>query len=271
MFTSEEHLDDLEGREPDRPLVPAVTRAVAILDLLSTDREPLGVTAIARRLGLPKSSVANICGALTDGGLLRPNGTGYSLGQRVVQLSAAYLSGVNQVQLFHDACAELDVASRETVQLAVLGDRLDVLYIARREGSYPVRLASTLGRALPASCTGTGKAMLAELPPGELNERLDNAGPLPSLTSNSITEAEPLLEELARIRRHGFALDNEEVIEGVVCVAVAVPGLSPSGQRLALSVTLLKPRASDDVVSAIARELQEIAPRISTGLGFDHR
>ena len=260
--------DDRVGPVPaERSLVPAVTRAVAILELLGSTREPWGISAIARHLGLPKSSVANICGALVETGLLRINGAGFSLGQRLAQLGAAYLSGVDQVQSFHEACARLDAARDETIQLALLGDGLDVIYLARREGVFPVRLASTFGRALPATCTATGKAILADLDEVEVTARLATVEQLPMLTPQSITDPDAFRRELAAIRRVGFALDREEVIEGVVCVAAAVPGPGPSGQRLAVSITLLKPRATPELLGVLAEELRTMAGQLAPDLG----
>jgi len=251
----------------ERSLVPAVTRAVAILELLGSTREPWGISSIARHLGLPKSSVANICGALVETGLLRLNGVGFSLGQRLAQLGAAYLSGVDQVQAFHEACARLDIARDETIQLALLADGLDVIYLARREGVFPVRLASTFGRALPATCTATGKAILADLDDVEVSARLATVEHLPTLTPQSITDPAALRHELAEIRRVGYAFDREEVIEGVVCVAAAVPGPGPSGQRLAVSITLLKPRATTELLDSLAGELRALAGQLAPDLG----
>jgi len=250
----------------NRPLVPAVDRAVAILDLVAAEPRRLGVSAIARRLDLPKSSVANICNALTDTGMLRSHADGYSLGHHLAQLGASYLAGIDHVQLFHESCASLDVARNHTVQLAMLADDLDVVYLARRDGLYPVRLASTLGRALPATCTATGKAILAELAPAELDERLAK-GRLPALTAHSITSVVELRTALADIRTVGHAVDREEVIEGVICVAVAIPGPDASDQWMAISATLLAPSATDALLDAIAAELHVVADTIALGLG----
>ena len=171
----------------ERPLVPAVHRAVAVLDLLAASSQPLGVSAIARALDLPKSSVANLCAALADAGMVRVKGGGFALGSHLARLGAAYLAGVDAVNLFHDACATSASGSRETAQLAQLGNGLDVVYLARRDGIEAVRLASAPGHALPANCTATGKAMLATLPPDALAERLEGSGRLPRLTRRSIT------------------------------------------------------------------------------------
>jgi len=258
--------------EPDAPteeksLAPAITRGVAILDLLASEADVMGISAIARRLGLPKSSAANLCATLVDTGLLRVQDGGFALGQRLAQLGAAYLAGVDQVRLFQDACRQLDAGRNETVQLALLSDGLDVIYLARRDGVFPVRLASAPGRALPATCTATGKAMLAALEPADLDRRLAEAGPLPRLTAKSITSVPKLKAELSTIRRRGYALDAEEVIEGVMCIASAIPSRGPSDQMLAASITLLKPRATPELLELMARELRGLTRSIALGLG----
>ena len=142
-------------------LAPAVTRAAAILDLLAENGSvPAGPSELARRLGLPKSSIANICAALVDTGLVRRVGTGFTLGRKLAELGGAYLTSVDLVQEFYEACNELAAGSEETVQLAVL-DGVEMTYLARHDGKQPVRLTSQIGRRLPASVTATGKAALA--------------------------------------------------------------------------------------------------------------
>jgi DNA-binding IclR family transcriptional regulator len=272
MATSERVRARAEANGSDeRSLVPAVTRSVAILDLVSTQRVPIGISEIARQLGFPKSSVANICSTLVDTGMMRLVDGGFRLGPMLAQLGAAYLSGIDQVRLFQEACADLVVCRDDTVQLATLTEGLDVIYLAKREGVNPVRLASAPGRSLPANCTGTGKAMLAVLDEGDVSQRLAAAGPLPKLTARSIGDRRRLVAELERIRERGYALDLEEVIEGVVCVAVAVPGLRVDGQPLAVSVTMLKPRATEPMIRKVAAELATVVDEISHGLGMTTR
>jgi len=90
-------------------LAPAVTRAAAILDLLAENGGvAAGPSELARRLGLPKSSIANVCGALADAGLVRRVGTGFALGRRLAELGGAYLATIDLVREFYDACLELE-------------------------------------------------------------------------------------------------------------------------------------------------------------------
>ena len=159
-----------------------MTRAAAILDVLAEDSSvAFGPSELARRLGLPKSSIANICVALADAGLIRRIGTGFSLGRKLAELGGAYLTAVDVVQEFYDACRQLPTGSEETVQLAVL-DGVEMTYLARHDGRQQVRLTSGIGRRLPAQSTATGKAALASLDDAELERRLATITTFPAIT-----------------------------------------------------------------------------------------
>ena len=148
--------DDLEG---SGSLSPAVTRAAAILDVLAeSNGEPVGPSELARKLGLPKSSIANICGALADAGLVRRISTGFALGRRLAELGGAYLASVDQVQEFYEASRSLPAGSEETVQFAVL-DGLEVTYLARHDGRQPVQLSSGIGRSPPIAAPTAAPTM----------------------------------------------------------------------------------------------------------------
>jgi DNA-binding IclR family transcriptional regulator len=247
-------------------LAPAVTRAAAILDLLAADGAvAFGPSELARRLGLPKSSIANICAALADVGLVRRVGTGFALGRKLAELGGAYLSAVDLVQEFYDACRELPTGSGETVQLAVL-DGTEVTYLARHDGQQPVRLTSQIGRRLPATSTATGKAALAALDDAELDRRLDGLTDLPRSTPHSLRTVRELRRDLTETRRRGYALDDEETVEGVVCYGIAIAGRRPGEGPHAASITLLKARATPERVAALVDDLHRLAGLLSDPL-----
>ena len=247
-------------------LAPAVTRASAILDLLAADGAvAFGPSELARRLGLPKSSIANICAALADVGLLRRVGTGFALGRKLAELGGAYLSAVDLVQEFYEACRQLPTGSDETVQLAVL-DGLEMTYLARHDGRQPVRLTSQIGRRLPATSTATGKAALAALGDPELDRRFAGLTILPAFTPNSHRTVPDLLRDVLEVRRRGYALDDEETIEGVVCYGIAIPGRQPSEGPHAASITLLKARATAERVPALVADLHRLVELLSDPL-----
>lgn len=260
--------DELVGLDASggESLAPAVTRAAAILDVLSENGAlALGPSELARRLGLPKSSIANICGALADVGLLRRVGTGFALGRRLAELGGAYLTAVDMVQEFYDACRMLPTGSEETVQLAVL-DGLEMTYLARHDGQQPVRLSSQIGRRLPATSTATGKAALASLEPRELERRLAGVTVLPAATPKAHRNVVTLLADLETVRSRGYSFDDEETIEGVVCFGIAVAGRQPGEGPHAASITLLKARATDDRVPALIADLRTLAEQLSDPL-----
>ncbi|MET0772582.1 MAG: IclR family transcriptional regulator [Candidatus Limnocylindrales bacterium] len=247
----------------DAPLSPAVVRAAAILDLLasaalSNAPSPPTLSDVARRTGLPKSSVANICAALLQAGLIRRVGPGFGLGRRLAELGGAYLSTVDQVQVFHELTDQLGVLSAEIAHLAVL-DGLDVTYIARHEGRQSLRIASEIGRRLPASCTALGKAALATLAGDVLDDRLKSVRTLPTLTPRSHRDVPSLLDDLDRVRQRGYAVDDEETSEGILCLGVAVPRGGPDDPQYAVSATLLKARADEALTSAIVADLHRLA------------
>ncbi|HEY8846884.1 MAG TPA: IclR family transcriptional regulator [Candidatus Limnocylindrales bacterium] len=250
-------------------LAPAVTRAGAILDLLAENaREAAGPSELARRLGLPKSSIANICNALADIGLVRRIGTGFALGRKLAELGGAYLASVDQVQEFYEASRLLPTGSEETVQLAIL-DGLEMTYLARHDGRQPVRLTSQIGRRLPATVTATGKAALASLDEDELEDRLATIDALPVLTTNSLGTLDALRADLATVRRRGYAIDDEETVEGVVCFGVMIPGRRPGDGPYAASITLLKVRATEERVPLLIDDLNLLADRLSDPLRAD--
>jgi DNA-binding IclR family transcriptional regulator len=243
-------------------LAPAVTRAAAILDVLAEDgATALGPSELARRLGLPKSSIANICGALADVGLVRRVGTGFALGRRLAELGGAYLVAVDVVQEFYDAARGLTTASEETVQLAVL-DGLEMTYLARHDGRQPVRLTSQIGRRLPATSTATGKAALASLDPRDLDRRLDGVRELPAATAKAHRTVDALRADLDQVRARGYAIDDEETMEGVVCFGVAIPGRQPGEGPNAASITLLKVRATEERVPLLLADLRTLADQL---------
>jgi DNA-binding IclR family transcriptional regulator len=260
-----------EDIEAGGSLAPAVTRAAAILEVLAeSPADPSGPSELARRLGLPKSSIANILNAMADAGLVRRTGAGFSLGRKLAELGGAYLAAIDLVQEFYDASRELPTASDETVQLAVL-DGLEMTYLARHDGRQQVRLTSGIGRRLPATVTATGKAALAFLDDRELERRLATATALPRLTPNSIGTLDGLRADIGRVRERGYAVDDEETIEGVICLGVAIPARRPGEAPYAASVTLLKARATTDRVAALVEDLHLLASQLSDPMRVGHR
>jgi DNA-binding IclR family transcriptional regulator len=239
-------------------LVPAITRAAAILSALAeSGSRPVSISELARRLGLPKSSTANLCQALEAERLLSRHEAGFTLGRRLVELGGAYLSTVDQVQEFYAACRRQPNIARQTARVAVL-DGLDVLYLARYDGTQPIRLTANIGDRFPAHCTATGKALLAQLDPLVLDERLRGRHRLIGLTDRSITDPGLLRAELDRVRVRGYAVDDEETTPGVTCLAISVPGFRTDSDPFAISVTSMSSHLDETMRDTLLGELRSV-------------
>jgi IclR family transcriptional regulator, blcABC operon repressor len=245
---------------------PAVTRAASLLGILAEPGiGPLGPSELARRLDLPKSSVANLCSALEEVGFLSRLEGRYELGHRLLELGGAYSRQADLLSIFRTECRRLPMASAETVQVAML-DGTEIVYLARHDGSQPVRLASEIGGRMPAVCTGLGKAMLAALDPRIVEDRLRHVPFFPALTPNSIHTSAELTAELDRVRARGYAIDDEENTIGIVCYAVALRGHDPQARPRAVSATLLKARATDALRDALVDDLRRLAATLESRL-----
>ena len=248
-------------------LAPAVSRAVRILSLLADSRGvPQPLTEIARALGAAKSSTSNVCTVLEESGLIQRRGTGYVLGRRTVELGGAYLAGFDQVREFYRICSESEALSHELVQIAVL-DGTDVLYLARHEGRAPLRLTAGIGDRFPAALTAVGNALLAELPPAEVDARFGPAPRIPVLTDRSTRTLEALHAKLQATRERGYAVDDGEVFPNVVGLALTVPPRLSGEQTLAVGVSTIDAGAGHALTAArreaVLAALRDAADQLS--------
>jgi DNA-binding IclR family transcriptional regulator len=243
--------------------VPAVERAVRLLDALAASSEPMGLAQLARQLDLPKSSVLAICSTLASRSMVERCGDGrYKLGLHVVDLSNAYLSATDLVRAFSDVGSQVPLLAQETLVLSVL-DGGDAVILARRHGVGGV-VWYQVGARFPAHCTATGKAQLSTLAP-DVAERL-SVPPLAQMTPKGINDPVKLRADLAATRKRGFAIDNEESRIGLVCLGSAV--FDASGHSVGgVAVALEKARSRQGERAAMAEAVMQLADLISRQLG----
>lgn len=252
--------------EQESPLVPAIARAIEIFDLLAEHGKAIGSNEISRQLGLPKSSVANICLELERAGLLTRRDNGYALGRRLVELGGYYLGTVDGLREYYDLCASLPIISRESSRIAIL-DGTDVLYLGKYEGRQQIRLTANIGDRFPAACTATGKALLALLPVSEVEERYrDKPHAFVALTEKSLKNIDELQKDLEATRKRGYALDDEEATAGVICMGIAATGFRGDTSSLAVSATFLAQRATPEFRQALFADLTALARGLSNPL-----
>ena len=210
--------------------VPAVQRALSLLDRLASRGEPMSLARLASELELPKSSVHGLCSTLLSNGYLRRQEDGlFRLGPRVMSLAEAFVASTGVAREFTALWPDAAGAPDETVILSLLSGA-EVVYIAARQGSRPLGLAFNVGMRLPAWLAATGKAQLA-FHPEETVRRLLGPGPLAPMAGRQPLPIADLLGELAQTRQRGYSIDDESVREGVYCIGA--PVFDATGQTVA--------------------------------------
>jgi DNA-binding IclR family transcriptional regulator len=254
-----------ETRSRSAALVPAVARAVAVMDLIARERQPMSMAHVAAALELPKSSVHGLCNTLLSFGYLRRAGNGaLQIGPSVMSLAEAFVASTTVAGEF-EALWRSVPAPDETLILSVLNGA-EVVYVAVRNGSRPLGLAFTVGMRLPAYLAATGKAMLAYLPAARVRALMPAKGRLPLLTGHGPATAEAVMEELAQVRERGYSVDDEGIREGVV--ALAAPIFDASGQPVAgLGVCLNKAVLNNELLERQRQVVQAAARTLSQRLG----
>ena len=193
----------------------------------------LGLSELARRSGVAKTTVHRLTGELVEWGVVERAGDAFRLGPRLFELGGQVPGRRHLREAALPFVEDLFVATGQTVHLAVL-DGLEVIYVERLTGRRIAPAPSSVADRLPLHCTATGKCLLAFGPP-ELLAAVVAEGLVPR-TARSITDGDVLAAELARVRRDGTATETGEVSEGHVSVAAPFFHL---GDRIAgaLSVT----------------------------------
>lgn len=252
-------------------LVPAVTRALDILELFLEGDGTLSAPEVTRRLQLPRTTVHELLTTLAARSYLVqiPDQTGrYRLGVRAYQLGSRYAEQLDLAAEGQQVAREVAETCDETVHVAVLEDT-DVIYIAKVDSTHAVRMVSAAGRKLPAHCTSVGKMLLASLPPAELESRLADRE-LVAMTQNSITQPQALLAALADIRERGVAAEHRESNPDVSCVAAPVRD-SAGNVVAALSISVPMIRWSEQRELELAELAAKGAGDLSERLGHRGR
>lgn len=259
-------MERLKKPKPRRMRLSSVANAIRLTKAFSEHEYEMGISALAQRLGLAKSTVHRLATTLVEYDILEQNReTGkYRLGLALFELGTLVRRKMDAVSESRDQMHALVEMTGETVQLAVL-DHLSVLYIRIRESRQAVRMSSSVGARAPAHCTSVGKVLLAHQPLEIVKQVIDNG--LKRYTRNTITAPEALLEELASIRSKGYAIDDEEIEVGLRCVAA--PIRDHSGQvTAAISVAAPVQRMSKKNLQTTVPNVVAAADSISRRMGF---
>lgn len=244
--------------------VPALERADLILKAIARQPGTNKMTDLCEETGINKSSMFSLLRTMEAlQWVVKGANEGYALGAGVSYFNTVYNDSLKQnmnlVERFLEESARSVREVGETFQLSVL-DRSEIIYLAKQEGQSLVRLESSPGMRFPAHATAMGKMMLALLPEGELEGRYP-AKILPAVTARTLTDWYEFTAALAVIRKDGFALDQEEIIQGISCVAA--PVLDASGRAVAAVSTSMLQHAFEAKREIALREVKALADKLS--------
>lgn len=260
-------MNDISGFEKKGPVIQSVDRALNILGLLGTVDDELGVTEISKMLGLHKSTIYGLLKTLETRGYVEQNldSCKYRLGLMLFELGNRVKNNLDLKNISDYYLEQLRKSTGETVHLAIM-DSGEVVYIDKKESSESMRMVSQVGKRLPMHCSGIGKALLSHLTDSQIEEIITAKG-LSKMTPNTIVDLKRLREELEVIRKQGYAIDNEEISEGLICVAAPIRNYS-SEVIAAISVAGPKARINEEKLKDVKRHVLNISQIISGKLGY---
>lgn len=242
--------------EPSKRRAPAAERTILILDKLAASSTPLGVSELARCLGLPKSSVYGICETLVETGVLHSEPLGYCLSAHCLRWSGAYLKRSSLVSEFQRILSHDGRLANHTVTLSTL-ENDQVVYLACRNSDKPLGFTFQIGMRLPAVYSATGKAMLSHIPQDQRHAILSGPWHEP-FTSNSVPDLHAFDEDAKVWQDQGYAIDNGEIREGMVCLGAPIFG--PEGTPVAgIAISMTSTEARQDKQAALGTIICEVA------------
>lgn len=268
----EAHLDRRGSAIREGGYSQSLERGLAILSTFGAARPLLGVSELAGRVGLSRSTTHRYIATLAALGYLEQDAGSkkYRLGPRVLDLGFSAINSMELREVAAPHLRELSDAVGYTVNMAIL-DGLDIVYVERcrtfRAGQREIDLNLHVGARLPAYCTSLGKVLLAFLPAEELDRTLATIefarrGP------NTITSRTALAAELRRVRRNGFALNNEELAYGLRSIAAPVlgaDGAAVAAINLAVHSSMV---SMHDLTARLSEPLLRAAADVSADLGY---
>ena len=252
---------------PSPVKVPAAHQVLAVLGHLGRQAGPVPAAAIARELGLPRSTTYQLLATLAESGFVvhLADERRYSLGLAAYELATGYARQAPLQRVARVPLARLVDRTGHTAHLAVLHGR-EVIYLIEERAPGRPPLVTDVGVRLPSQLTASGRAMLAALPAAQVRALFPQPEAFVTRHDPGPRSLSALRKLLVETRRRGHAVEDGEVTPGFVSIAVAV--LDHTRHPVA-SVAVTLPRAAlgpdlrDLVVAEVARTARAIATRIS--------
>ncbi len=246
--------------------VQSIDRAVAILECFSGNRRELKLSEIAYMLDLNKSTVHGILNSLKYHRFIDQDEITkkYRLGIRFIEYGELVINSMDVRDIAYPIIEDICERIEETVHVAML-DGFDVVYVEKKECNKSIKTSTKIGARIPAYITADGKIILSYLDDDKLNEYVPEK--IKKLTPNTITDRNKLLKVLHEMKNKGYATDNEEVVQGISCVAA--PIIEHTGRvRFSLSITGPTFRMTKDKMKEYVNIISEAAKEISFRIGY---
>jgi len=244
----------------------SLARAAEILDCFRSDAPELGVSEIARKLHMSRSTVGRLLATMRSLRILSQNGETrrYMLGPKVLAWSAVHGGLLDIREKSRAALEELHRLTRETASLYLL-DGNERVCIDRIESRNPERVLSSPGERMPLHAGAGGKVLLAFMTPERRAQILDSI-PLKKMTSKTITNRATLRKEIESIRARGYAISRGECTENTLGISTPVFDAN-GGVIAALTVTGPSNRFTGDEIAGLSSKMAHASSRISRALG----
>ena len=239
-------------------------RLFALLEVIASKDQYFSLQGLADETGVPKPTLHRMLQQLESAHLLERSGDGrhFGTGVRLRRLAENLLLNDTAHGARHAVLRNLVAEVGESCNLTALSGS-DVIYLDRVETPAPLRFYLHPGSRVPVHCSASGKVFLSQMAPGQRQRLLGNT-PLEAFTPKTLTDPGALETEVRNVRREGFALDNEEFLPGLLCVAVAVPVPAASGRsNLCVAVQAPMMRLTADKALALLPALQRAALALS--------
>lgn len=247
----------------NRSSIQVIERMMALLDAIAESGEPVNLKHLAGQTDLHPSTAHRILSVMVNSRLVdRIEPGAYRLGIRLLELGNLVKSRLNIRQEALPYMDRLHQQLQETVNLSVRqGD--EMIYVERStSNSSMMRIVQIIGSRAPLHITAVGKIYLAEEGAHECREYAKRTG-LPAFTDNTLRTQTGLIRELERVKRQGYAFDNEEAEKGVSCIGA---GIHDEDGRLVAGLSVSAP--SDRLDKSWAAQVKKTADQISYAIGF---
>lgn len=248
--------------------VKSVVKVLDILEHLGASQSSVSVSDLARAIGLNVSTVFRLLQTLMARGYVEQErgNRAYLLGPRIFQMGSAYLRGSDLASIARPHLEALRDRVGETAYLVIFNQG-EIVQLCKADGKQAVSAAIRPMVREPAYCTATGKVLLSALKPQELESYLQSVE-FQSFTPQTMTGKAALRREIGKVRKQGYALDLEEFVPNLCCVAVPVGDHQDGPPIAAISIAMPKMRFRKTSVAGWCAQMREKATLITQQLGI---